>query len=885
MKISSIIKILIKGVIKISDKIESKLNSSLWEAANELRNEKSPKESLKILLSILLYKKNYDNKIYDISEKHTDINEAKIMYNRVTEKDWRKKQESNLFNFKKINKDLSDEKKQLLLKAFSNLNFAEIDNKILGNFTEDIIDKFAKNSSKNEYYTPRELVELINKLIDPKPNKTYYDPCCGSGSFLVNANNYVKENYNGELKLFGQEINQNECLISKLNLYLHGVDNADIKNGDTLLEPKFYHKNKLSKFDYVVGIPPWNLSYNRKQLVNDKFNRFKYGLPSSNSADWLWVQHMLSSLSDDGKMAIVLDRGALFRSRKEYKIRKDIIDNDLIESIIFLPPNLFNHTSIPTCIIIFNKNKSTELKKKILIIDLEHDSFKKDNIKSTISNCVDVYSNKKIINNFSDLIDHEQIIENDYLINPNLYIEWPSFVNELRKSSSPIESLEENLDFTNDGDFTSDKSFVLIPRSSRKDILLSSELSYENDDEYLDLDKNYYFATIKAEDLEPQYLKLYLNSKPGKYQRQLLSNGVINRIDLKTLKKIKIQKPKLNKQFEIIKCANKFEEINQQINNIDKQFKNNIIENLDITNEFVNKFDISEDDVYYNNLLWPIAISYRLATKGSSNITAKFKNYLALAEEIVVLNVILLISALPEKMYKRNIEYFWFGDDNLELENLKLRERFSFGSLLGIYERVSKEYRSKEVDLRDLLPFDYKVYKILTNKNLINKLNKILEIRNRNDAHTGGTTESHSKESLNEVVPNINNIIDRLSVFSNYNMIMPRNFEYTGDGKYLVKTKILEGVHGISEEKELEFLKPLVSNNLYLYNFLTKEKLKLRDELIKLIQCSKCHSWSMFFVNQINGNKVTYINYQTDPHKYECEVDLNYLFKRESELL
>ena len=305
---------------------------------------------------------------------------------------------------------------------------------LLGRAYEYLIRQFADDAGKKggEFYTPREVVQLLVRILDPKEGQRVYDPCCGSGGMLIYSAEHIRkedENRMENISLFGQERNLNTWSIAKMNMFLHDLYDAQIKRGDTFTEPLFLEDGgKLQQFDRVIANPMWNQSYAKYDVKEtQRYNRFDYGFPPKNSADWAWIQHMLSSANRDGKVGVVLDNGVLFRSRSEGKIRKKILKEDLIEAVIALPSNLFYNTSSPGCILMLNKNKPAERKNKVIFIYGEEDyeegsnqNFLRD---KDLDKILDAYHNFEDIEKYCRVADMEEIERNDFNLNVPRYVD------------------------------------------------------------------------------------------------------------------------------------------------------------------------------------------------------------------------------------------------------------------------------------------------------------------------------------------------------------------------------------------------------------------------------------------------------------------------------
>ncbi len=312
----------------------------------------------------------------------------------------------------------------------------EVSSDVLGEAYEHILMKFAPEKAKEgEIYTPREVIKLMVEILDPKPGESVYDPCCGSGGMLIISHMYVAEKYGEEetrkLFLFGQERNPEIYAVCQMNLLLHDIKNANIANGDTLDYPRFSEDGRLKQFDVVIANIPWNQDgYGEERLKKAYFSeRFSFGYPPQNTADWAWIQHMLASAKENGRIGLVVDNGCLFRGGKEKAIRSKIIERDLIECVILLPEKLFYNTGAPGAIIIFNKNKPENRKGKVLFINASQEYEQHPEVKrlnrlgeKNIQKIVEAYKNFEDIEGFARIVPFDKIKENDYNLNVSLYM-------------------------------------------------------------------------------------------------------------------------------------------------------------------------------------------------------------------------------------------------------------------------------------------------------------------------------------------------------------------------------------------------------------------------------------------------------------------------------
>jgi type I restriction enzyme M protein len=329
----------------------------------------------------------------------------------------------------------SDELLKDLIEHYSevDLSVSQVSDDKFGNLYEYIIKKFANDSGHTaaEFYTNRTVVRLMTELLLPKPNDEIYDPTCGSGGMLLECINYLKE-HNKEtrsIKLYGQESNLTTSSIACMNLLVHGIDDFDIKRGDTLSNPMFIEGDKLKQFDVILSNPPYSIkSWNRNAWKNDSWKRNIYGTPPQGRADYAFFQHIIASMKDkNGRCAILFPHGILFRDA-ELDLRKNIIQADIIQAIIGLGKNLFYNSPMESCIIICNNNKKFESKEKILFINVVDDISSKGSIKNSflsekniqdICNLYYKYNNKQ---GKSAIVNLEEIANNNYNLNIPLYV-------------------------------------------------------------------------------------------------------------------------------------------------------------------------------------------------------------------------------------------------------------------------------------------------------------------------------------------------------------------------------------------------------------------------------------------------------------------------------
>ncbi|MFM4828371.1 type I restriction-modification system subunit M [Aeromonas rivipollensis] len=301
---------------------------------------------------------------------------------------------------------------------------------VIGNAYEYLIKNFAASGGQKagEFYTPPEVSDLIAELLEPMPGDTICDPACGSGSLLMKCGRKVVANH-GEKNyaLYGQEAIGSTWSLAKMNMFLHGEDNHKIEWGDTIRNPKLLDKNgDLMRFDIVTANPPFSLDkWGYEEAGNDKFGRFKRGLPPKTKGDYAFILHMIETLKPkSGRMGVVVPHGVLFRGSSEGKIRQQLIDENLLDAVIGLPEKLFYGTGIPAAILIFKKQKVDD---NVLFIDAsrEFKAGKNQNLLSAdnIAKIVATYRNGGNVDKYAYLASLKEIKENDYNLNIPRYVD------------------------------------------------------------------------------------------------------------------------------------------------------------------------------------------------------------------------------------------------------------------------------------------------------------------------------------------------------------------------------------------------------------------------------------------------------------------------------
>ncbi|MHA3098325.1 type I restriction-modification system subunit M [Acinetobacter brisouii] len=301
---------------------------------------------------------------------------------------------------------------------------------VIGNGYEFLIKNFAASGGQKagEFYTPPEVSDLIAELLDPQQGDSICDPACGSGSLLMKCGRKVVTNHNSkQYALYGQEAIGSTWSLAKMNMFLHGEDNHKIEWGDTIRNPKLLDKNGgLMLFDIVTANPPFSLDkWGYDEAVNDKFGRFRRGLPPKTKGDYAFILHMIETLKPKvGRMGVVVPHGVLFRGSSEGKIRQQLIEENLLDAVIGLPEKLFYGTGIPAAILIFKKQKSD---RSVLFIDASREckAGKNQNLltEDNIAKLVETYRTRANVDKYAYLATLQEIQENDYNLNIPRYVD------------------------------------------------------------------------------------------------------------------------------------------------------------------------------------------------------------------------------------------------------------------------------------------------------------------------------------------------------------------------------------------------------------------------------------------------------------------------------
>ncbi|WP_281986571.1 type I restriction-modification system subunit M [Aquimarina aggregata] len=328
---------------------------------------------------------------------------------------------------------LSDETLTNLIEHYSEhkLNLATVPDDKLGNAYEYLIKEFADDSGHTaaEFYTNRTVVKLMTMIMDPQPGESVYDPTCGSGGLLLNCALHLKEEGKEyrTLKLYGQEINLLTSAIARMNMFMHGIEEFSVVRGDTLANPAFIEYDELKKFNVILANPPYSIkAWDQKAFTNDPYGRNLWGTPPQGCADYAFQQHIQKSLdTDNGRSISLWPHGVLFRD-KEADLRKKMIEDDLVECVIGLGPNLFYNSPMEACLLITKTNKTTDKKGKILFINAVKEVKQEKTIGfleiEHIDKIFSAYKNFKSKKQFAALVSTDDVLKRNGNMSISLYV-------------------------------------------------------------------------------------------------------------------------------------------------------------------------------------------------------------------------------------------------------------------------------------------------------------------------------------------------------------------------------------------------------------------------------------------------------------------------------
>ena len=340
--------------------------------------------------------------------------------------------EANLGKTKDRNRRLEN-----LLGDFAKLDLrpSRISEDVIGDTYIYLIERFASDAGKKagEFYTPKRVSKLLAQLAAPKPGDRICDPSCGSGGLLIEAAALVEQQGSRDFALMGQEVNGSTWALARMNMFLHGNDAARIEWGDTLNSPALVEADRLMRFNVVVANPPFSLDkWGGKEIEADRYNRFWRGMPPKSKGDYAFITHMIeTALPQEGRVVVVVPHGVLFRGGAEGRIRRALIEENLLDTVIGLPANLFPTTSIPVAILVFDRARerggARESCRDVLFIDASRDFLPGKNqnalLEEHMARVLDAFRARAPMEKYARLAGLQDIADNDFNLNIPRYVD------------------------------------------------------------------------------------------------------------------------------------------------------------------------------------------------------------------------------------------------------------------------------------------------------------------------------------------------------------------------------------------------------------------------------------------------------------------------------
>jgi len=341
------------------------------------------------------------------------------------------------FNSESILGKLAERNKMLrhLVQEFAKINLSDMNDDIIGNSYMYMIERFGADAGKKagEFFTVRNVAQLVAKLAEPKPGSRICDPCCGSGGLLLLAGEEVERQGSKNYALYGQESTGSTYQLARMNMFLHGRDSARLEWGDTLNNPLLVEDNHLMKFDNIVANPPFSLKkWGAEHAESDKYKRFWRGVPPKDKGDFAFITHMVETLKPKtGRMAVIVPHGVLFRGGSEGSIRKQLLKENIIDAVIGLPAGLFQTTGIPVAILVIDRSREeggeNEKNKDVFFIEAskEYKPNKAQNIleEKNIDRIYSTYKKRKDTEKFARKVSLKEIEDNDFNLNITRYVD------------------------------------------------------------------------------------------------------------------------------------------------------------------------------------------------------------------------------------------------------------------------------------------------------------------------------------------------------------------------------------------------------------------------------------------------------------------------------
>jgi type I restriction enzyme M protein len=947
---------------------QDEINNILWKACDILRGTADPSEYRDYILTILFVKYISDLK-KDYDEGYKKQNFGKIpftipqgcsfeelyaksdapYFGEVVNSALRKIEDVNRERLEGVftnidftfggNRGDARESTEQLRQLFRYFNDSRLDlrpsrmgeTKIIGSIYSHLLDKFARQDGfrGGESYTPQNLLPIMANILQPKAGKSLYDPAVGTGGMLIASSQYVRE-HEGEdqqLAMFGQDISQDSISSSKMNLFFHQIFDASILLGDTLRNPKFIHNKKLQKFDYILSSPPITSKIRQEtlwEIERDDFGRFTFGIPNR-SSDFIFLQHIIASLNDNGKAVVIVPSGVLFRTGIEGEIRKKLIENDLVESIIAFGPGLLSNTSIPINLLIINKAKLAERKNKILLINATEEYERINRAGSFINQeqqvkIIRAYNNFKPIESFAAVVSFDELNSNEFNLMPTRYVRlfpinnflggkvtWERFSNlaEIIQSNTPVvESESDNSElpiirlsnFSNQRLVVGDLGRISLPVARERvqyvqtgDILLSRVGSIKTFlvDETINgavIDRNLYIIRLKSEFQHlSRYIVEFLRSDKG---YNLLSKYFIGatapQLRLVDLRNVEIPIPAesvihlitniYKVENELIQRVEKTQSLRTKLFNItDPEEVQKQLDELGTDAQILSSSLIQADSLDYqvrNFYPFPLAYAYRTLSAIYDPVQ-KYPEQLRVAENILVFLAVTGLTLMQSCETLKN---------QTDITNSTVNKFFGGGISPGDWQSLAYfAGRSIRGQRRYAVGDSFASLWFKgagTKESDFAKTTKTLvELKNDFKHDRGPKTPHEFALASKELQDHLDTCYTQLSFFVKYPIrsVQSINIDWQTN-KAILETLVYEGDHPGLRQERVEHSKPLTKDMLYLE--LDKDLWSPLYPHVSVQYCQSCKTRETYFIDRWDGQggKITLKSFERG-HTHESDAD------------
>lgn len=732
-------------------------------------------------------------------------------------------------------------------------NFLEMANSKGLEINYDMLRIFDQRINRSgNFITDEESTYLISKIASIFMPKRILNPACGTGSLFSEISTSQRRNS----EFIGIDVNLDILKIPR-NIF-KDKNNFNFINGD------FFNLGQdIGKFDLILCDPP-----------QGRLNNSYHGSVRTQNIGDAFLLSSLDYLNENGHLLFLVQDSFFYRSSR---VKKYVLDNYGIEAAISL-----------------SKGTYKNVKKSLIIIKKDIQPLNvflaKLDDKKSADIITDNFFHHKSTNNIlqghwinSNKITYDNVWTLDYFRGLDTLKNKKSEINHSFKHLYEIADIKRQFDESD--------AILLIPRFLRKEVIFIPELELNERNNY---DKQralnpYFQCKVNDKNILPQYLKIFLNSELGKYQRRLFSSGsTLEEINIRGIQSLNIAIPDFKAQKKIIEADQKITEWYNETFSLYERFKNKIFNYEDIlgiisnfekedeielksskklllNNEITVNSPIESDksnlseikhienrNPLYDGLLWPLATSYISATKGTSEPVEKALNFFNLFELVAAFNSIVLLSSLPKEVYLEHKDEIW-GNGSFR--------KVGFGHWVGLYRGLSKIFQNNDMDLI----FDDNFYKKISSPKIINIIDPIPNKRNNRVLHNGVISRVNAERTISELNPYINDVFKILGAYNKFWLIYTESMIKVQE-MYQIRVQKLNGACYPFLYDTIATNKDMDSNSLYLYNPITDERLKLKDNFIKFIQCEECSHWSLYIYNKFKNNKAIYVSYQTEQH-------------------